>query len=71
MAEVVAVCVIVWVVVMVVPVMLCEKSLLAMLKNGVCVSGVDGARGSFIFIGLFRMVVFSGSCSVSELLWRV
>src|SRR6266478_6411945 len=37
-AEVVAVCVMVWVVVIVVPVILCEKSLLAMLKNGVWVS---------------------------------
>ena len=66
-----AVCVIVWVVVMLVPVMLCEKSLLAMLKNGVCMSGVAGARGSFMFIGLFRMVMSSGSCSGSESLCRV
>ena len=66
MAEAVAVCVIVWVVVIVVPVMLCEKSLLAILKNGVCVSGVNGARGSFMFTGLFQIVVSSGSCSVSE-----
>ncbi len=68
MAEVVIACVMVWVVVMVVPVMLCEKSLLVMLKNGVCVSGVGGARGSFTFIGLFQIVISSGSCSVSELL---
>ncbi len=51
--------------------MLCEKSLLAILKNGVCVSGVDGTRGSLMFIGLFRMVISSGSCSVSESLCRV
>ena len=70
-AEVVAVWVTVWVVVIVVPVILRERSLLAMLKNGVCVSGVAGARGSFIFIGLFRIVMSSGSCSVSESLWRM
>ena len=51
--------------------MLCEKSLLAMLKNGVWVSGVGGTRGSFTFIGLFRMVMSSRSCSVSESLCRV
>src|SRR6266478_6515484 len=65
-AEVVAVWVIVWVVVMVVPVIVCERSLLAILKNGVWVSGVDGARGSLTFTGLFRIATFKGSCSVSE-----
>ena len=70
-AEAVAICVIVRVVVMVVPVMLCERSLFAMLKNGVWVSGVGGARGSLMFTGLFRMVMSSGSCSVSESLCRV
>ncbi len=66
MAADVTVCVIVWVVVILVLVMLCERLLLAILKNGICMSGVIGARGSFMFIGLFRMVMSSGSCSVSD-----
>ncbi len=48
------------------PVMLCDRLLLAIAKNGVCTFGVVGARGSFMFIGLFRMVRSSGSCSVSD-----
>ena len=58
----------VWVVVILVLVILCDRSLLAIAKNGVCASGVLGVRGSFMTAGLFRMVMSSGSCSVSDLL---
>ncbi len=36
-----------------VPVMLCERSFFAMAKNGVCLVGVVGARGSFNIAGLW------------------
>ncbi len=60
----VVVCVVV--VVMVVLMILCDKSLFAMAKNGVCVVGIIGARGSFISAGLFQMAKSNGSCSVSD-----
>src|SRR6266436_5793044 len=65
-AAVDAVWVMVWVcvVVMLVPVMLCDRLLLVIVKNGVCATGVVRARGSFMFMGLFRMVRSNGSCSV-------
>ena len=47
-------------------VMLCDRLLLAIAKNGVCTIGVVGARGSFTFIGLFQMARSSVSCSVSD-----
>ncbi len=49
----------VWVVVILVPVMLCDRSLLVIVKNGVCTTGVTGARGSFMFMGVF-LIVFLG-----------
>ncbi len=62
--------VVVWVVVDM-PVMLCDRSLFAIAKNGVCVVGVIGARGSFSTAGLLWMVVLRGSCSDSDSLWFV
>ncbi len=53
-------------VVILVPVMLCDRSLFAIAKNGFCVIGVVGASGSFMMAGLFRMVTSRGSCSVSD-----
>ncbi len=47
-------------------VMLCDRLLLAIAKNGFCTIGVVGTRGSFMVIGLFRMVKSSGSGSVSD-----
>ncbi len=49
-----------------VPVILCDRLLFAIAKNGVCVTGVVGARGSFTIAGLFRMVISRGSCSISD-----
>ncbi len=67
MAAVCATWVVVWVVVViVVPTMLCDRSLFAIAKNGVCVVGVIGARGSFISVGLFQMAKSKGSGSVSD-----
>ncbi len=51
---------------MLVPVMLCDRLLLAIAKNGVCSTGVVNARGSFMVMGLFWMVRSSGSCSMSD-----
>ncbi len=48
------------------PVILCDRSLFAMAKNGIYVIGVVSVRGSFMVIGLFRMVISRGSCSVSD-----
>ena len=56
--------------VIVVPVRLCDRSLFEMVKNGVCVMGVAGARGSFSIAGLLRMVTSRGSCSGSDSLLR-
>src|SRR6266446_1514133 len=56
----------VWVVVMLVPTMLCDRSLFAIAKNGFCVIGVVGASGSLMIAGLFQIVTFRGSCSVSD-----
>ncbi len=53
---------------MLVPVILCDRLLLAIAKNGVCTTGVTGARGSFMFMGVFLMVRSSRSCSISDLL---
>ncbi len=58
-------------VVIVVPVILCERSLFAIAKNGVCMVGVVGARGSFSIAGLLQMVMSKGSCSGSDSLLRV
>src|SRR6266403_1905882 len=66
----VTVWVVVWVVVIVVPVILCERSLFAIAKNGVIVTGVVGARGSFNIVGLLWMVISRGSGSVSDSLLR-
>ncbi len=64
----VAVWVTVWVVVivMLVPTMLCDRSLFAIAKNGFCVVRVVGASGSLMMAGLFQIVTFRGSCSVSD-----
>ncbi len=51
---------------MLVPMMLCVRSLFAIAKNGFCVIGVAGASGSFMMAGLFRIVISRGSCSVSD-----
>ena len=53
---------------MLVPMMLCDRLLFEMAKNGVCITGVVGASGSFVMAGLFRMVISRESCSVSDLL---
>ncbi len=52
--------------VMLVPTILCDRLLFAIVKNGFCVTGVVGASGSFMITGLFRMVISRGSCSVSD-----
>ncbi len=54
---------------MLVPTILCDRLLFTMAKNGFCVTSVVGVSGSFMIAGLFRMVMFRGSCSVSDLLW--
>ena len=46
--------------------MLCDRSLFAMAKNGVCVVGVIGTSGSFSVMGLLWMVTSRGSCSGSD-----
>ncbi len=54
-----------------VPTILCDKSLFEIAKNGVCMTGVTGARGSFSIAGLLQMVMSRGSCSGSDLLLRM
>ena len=56
---------------MLVPMILCDRLLFEMAKNGVCVVGVVGASGSFMIAGLFRIAMFRESCSVSDSLWCV
>ncbi len=51
--------------------MLCDRSLFEIAKNGLCLMGVAGARGSFSRVGLLRIVISRGSCSDSDLLLRV
>ena len=57
-------------VVIVVPMILCNRLLFDMAGNGVCVMGVIGARGSFSMVGLLWIVISRGSCSGSDLLLR-
>ena len=46
----------------------CERSLFAIVKNGVREVGVSGASGSFSNAGLLQIVMSRGSFSVSDLL---
>ncbi len=52
--------------VILVPMMLCDRLLFEIAKNGVCVTGVVGVRGSFIIAGVFRIAISRESCSVSD-----
>ncbi len=53
-----------------VPIILCDRSFFAIAKNGVCVTGVVGVRGSFSIVGLLRIVISRGSCSGSDSLFH-
>ncbi len=55
----------------VVIVSICDKLFFATVKNGVGVTGVSGASGSFSMVGLLQMAVSRGSCSGSDLLLHV
>ena len=58
---------VVWVVVVMVN--HCERSFFVMEKNGVGVTGVSSAKGSFSSAGLLWIVIFRGSLSMSDLLF--
>ncbi len=45
---------------------LCDRLLFAIVKNGFCVIGVIGVSGSFMMAGLFQIVMSRGSCSMSD-----